>query len=184
MKKHKGMLLTSLLLTMALVTGCGSKEVQPVAIQEGVDKCAVCNMQVSDDHNATQIITKDGKSLKFDDIGDLFVWTKEHGTENVEVQFVRDYHSKEWMYLDQATFAYDKDFKTPMSYGVYSFKDKESAEAFVKEQGKGKVMTQADLTSHSWERNKSEMHHSKDGMKSGHGDQGSSGHGDQGSSGH
>ncbi|MCG7320110.1 nitrous oxide reductase accessory protein NosL [Brevibacillus laterosporus] len=173
--KKTHMIWASIAMISALMTGCGGQSAQPVAINESVDKCDICNMQIADDHNATEIILKDGKALKFDDIGDLFAWIKKNGTEKIDVKFVRDYHSKEWMNLNDATFAYDKEFKTPMAYGVYSFKDKQSAEAFVKEQGKGQILTAEQLNSHNWEMNMDQMkdmkHHGdmehKEGDKAG-----------------
>ncbi|MGG1445267.1 nitrous oxide reductase accessory protein NosL [Brevibacillus laterosporus] len=173
--KKTHMIWASIALVSALMTGCGGQSAQPVAINESVDKCDICNMQIADDHNATEIILKDGKALKFDDIGDLFAWIKKNGTEKIDVKFVRDYHSKEWMNLNDATFAYDKEFKTPMAYGVYSFKDKQSAEAFVKEQGKGQILTAEQLNSHNWKMNMDQMkdmkHHGdmehKEGDKAG-----------------
>ncbi|AIG24996.1 nitrous-oxide reductase [Brevibacillus laterosporus] len=166
--KKTHMIWASITLVSALMTGCGGQSAQPVAINESVDKCDICNMQIADDHNATEIILKDGKALKFDDIGDLFAWIKKNGTEKIDVKFVRDYHTKEWMNLNDATFAYDKEFKTPMAYGVYSFKDKQSAEAFVKEQGKGQILTAEQLNSHNWEMNMDQMEHHGD--KKHHGD--------------
>lgn len=155
MKKRAWLLTASL--CMALLAGCGAQKVTPVAINEDVDKCDVCNMQVKDDHNATEIVLKDGKALKFDDIGDLYVWKKKNGNDQIKMAFVRDYSTKEWIELDKASFVYDKMFKTPMAYGVYSFKDKDTAQAFVNEQGKGKLMAYSDLENHTWERNKDMM---------------------------
>jgi len=147
----------SLVLIAALVVavaGCGKQsKPAPVEINEGTDKCDVCNMSVANDHNASEIILKNGKALKFDDIGDMFAWTKKNGMNDVEVRYVRDFASKEWIDLNDATFAYDKMFKTPMAYGVYSFKDKKDAEAYVAEQKMGQVMTAKDLDSHTWEMN-------------------------------
>ncbi|GIP34401.1 nitrous oxide reductase accessory protein NosL [Paenibacillus sp. J2TS4] len=152
MKKMMLLILSSLVVLVA--AGCGKKEdYKPVAINEGVDRCEVCNMLIEDDHNATQLILKDGKPLKFDDLGDLFVWTKEHGLDEVGQRFVRDYHSLEWLKLEEAYYVYDKTFQTPMAFGVYSFKDKASAEKFIEEQGKGTLMSASELDSHSWEPN-------------------------------
>lgn len=152
MKKRMIGLIGTLALTGALI-GCGKTEAQPVAVQAGVDKCDVCNMLVPDDHNATEIILKDGKALKFDDIGCQHVWTEKNGKDQISAEYVRDYHSKEWVKLQNASFVYDKGFKTPMAYGIYSFKDQQSAQSFMNEQGKGKLMSVKDLDSHSWERN-------------------------------
>jgi len=156
-----------------LIMGCGKEEASPVEIAEGVDKCDICHMHVPNDHNATEIVLKDGKVLKFDDIGCMHEWTEKNGTEQVNVQFVRDYYTAEWLKQDQAAYAYDSTFKTPMSYGIYSFKDKAASDSFVQEQKKGVTMQAADLGNHSWERSMSEkMHkdgHSMDGQsKDGH----------------
>ncbi|MNH41364.1 hypothetical protein D3C79_1028520 [compost metagenome] len=40
-----------------------------------------------------------------------------------------------------------------MAYGVISFKDTASAEAFVKEQGVGSVLSASDLSKHEWKQN-------------------------------
>ncbi|MCE0450474.1 nitrous oxide reductase accessory protein NosL [Brevibacillus sp. AF8] len=148
-----------------LMVGCGSEEPKPVDIAEGVDKCDLCKMHVPNDHNATEIVLKDGKALKFDDLGCMYNWTKENGTDNVAVQFVRDYYTAEWTKAEQATYAYDKDFKTPMTYGIYSFKEKSAADGFVQEQKKGIVMSAEQLKNHSWENGMSK-HMNKDGHSS------------------
>lgn len=145
------------MMTVAVLTGvlsgCGSKY-QPVSIQEDVDKCGNCNMQVADNAFSTEIILKDGKTLKFDDLGCLNKWEKTNGVEQVGAEFVRDYSSKAWVPLKDATYVYDKSFKTPMGFGVESFKDKQAAEKYLSEQGKGKLMSAKDLGTHTWEKNK------------------------------
>ncbi|GAB1534000.1 MULTISPECIES: nitrous oxide reductase accessory protein NosL [Brevibacillus] len=148
-----------------LMVGCGSEEPKPVDIAEGVDKCDLCKMHVPNDYNATEIVLKDGKALKFDDLGCMNNWMKENGTDNVAVQFVRDYYTAEWTKAEKATYAYDKDFKTPMTYGIYSFKEKSAADSFVQEQKKGIVMSADELKNHSWE-NSMSKHMNKDGQSS------------------
>ena len=138
---------------MLLLSGCGGQTYEPASIEEGVDTCAVCNMMISDDQFAVQLIQKDGKVYKFDDIGDLYVWKDQNGTEQIGMEFVRDYYTMEWIPLSDAYFVYDKDFKTPMAYGVYSFKDEDSAKKLMAEEGKGRLMTAGDLEQHGWERN-------------------------------
>lgn len=168
-------LLITLSLVVALTAGCGGKEeFKPAAIDENVDKCDVCNMQVKDDAFAVQIILKDNKALKFDDLGDLFKWKEKNGTDKIGAEFVRDYGTKEWMLLKDATYVYDKGIRTPMAYGVVSFQKKEDAEKFVSEHGAGIAMSSSDLDSHKWESNK-EM------MKEMHGDHkhGENAHGEQ-----
>lgn len=141
-----------------LLAGCGAEEAKPVAIQEGVDECEVCHMGIADDHNATQILLQDGRTLKFDDIGCMNTWAHENGVEHVHTQFVRDYGTAEWLNAKDAAFVYDSSFQTPMGYGIYSFQDEEAAKTFVQEKGTGKVLTFDDLASHSWERNMTQKH--------------------------
>lgn len=171
MKKWK-MAIISLFGMGLLLMGCGKEEAQPVAIQEGVDKCDVCHMMVANDHNATQILLNDGRALKFDDIGCMNEWAHQNGVEHVHTQFVRDYNTEEWLKAEDASFVYDASFSTPMGYGIHSFKDKSTAEKFVQEQGKGTLMTYADLSNHGWARNMTQNH--------GHGDANHTGEGHSG----
>ncbi|KKC46443.1 MULTISPECIES: nitrous oxide reductase accessory protein NosL [Paenibacillus] len=156
MKKITLVLFVSLF-TILLAAGCGKQTYEPVPIDETVDKCAICNMQIKDDAFATQLTTTEGKTFKFDDIGCMNEWKEKNAEAKIGGEYVRDYNDKEWIPYDQAAYVYDADFKSPMAYGIYSFKDKASAEAFTKEQGKGRLMTAADLASHEWTQNKAQM---------------------------
>lgn len=155
MKKWNVLLLLLVIGVLAL-SACG-KKYEPVAIQEDVDVCAICNMQVKDNAYATQIITKDGKSYKFDDIGCMNEWKKRNGTDNIGMDYVRDYNSKDWIEFSKASYVYDESLRTPMAYGVISFKNADSAKAFVAEQGAGKVLSAEELASHDWKQNKDMM---------------------------
>lgn len=129
----------------------------PREVEAGVDKCAVCSMEVPHDHNATQIVTDDGEHQLFDDIGCMNIYLEDNNSVDTSNAFVRDYDTKEWINYNDATYAYDKTFKTPMGYGILSFVDKGDAEAFIKEQGKGQVISSEGLESHSWARVKPKM---------------------------
>lgn len=174
MKRTVMMLLTAFM-ALALVA-CGGKEevFAPEEINEGTDRCDVCNMLVPNDHNAAQLVLNDGQALKFDDIGDLAVWVDENGLDDVNVRYVRDYGTEEWIQIEDATFVYDKDFRTPMAYGVYSFKSKDDAETFIEEEGTGELLSYTDLEQHNWERNMELM----EKMKEEHGHDHDHGNGD------
>ncbi|WP_260984539.1 nitrous oxide reductase accessory protein NosL [Paenibacillus xylanexedens] len=165
-----------LLLGTVMLTACGQKYAA-VPINEDVDICAICNMQVKDDAFATQLTTKDGKNFKFDDLGCMNEWKKENGTDNIGMDYVRDYNDKEWIEFNKATYVYDPSLRTPMAYGIVNFKDKASAEAFVAEQGVGKLMTAEELSSHDWTQNMDNMNMDGDGHGHGHDEGGT----DQGS---
>lgn len=158
MKTKSAVLMLALGVFALTAVACGAKEAEPAAINEDVDKCELCNMQVSDDGFATQLLTKEGKVYKFDDIGCMNAWKLENKDAEIVIEFVRDHETNEWISLDNAFFAYDPDFKTPMAYGLVSFKDEASARAFIEKEGKGKLLSAADLASHTWERNKGGGH--------------------------
>lgn len=149
------------LMFVLLVSACGTKEefYPPVAIQAGVDRCEHCNMLVPDDANATQLLLSDGRSLKFDDIGCMVEWVGEHGLDNINVRYVRDFHSLDWIVMEEATFVFHEEFRTPMAYGVYSFSSINDAEAFVAEHGKGTIFSYEELETHHWESTMGEGHH-------------------------
>ncbi|MGO4542858.1 nitrous oxide reductase accessory protein NosL [Paenibacillus sp. 2TAB19] len=142
---------------LLLVSACGTKEYKPQAINEETDKCVICNMSVKDDPYATQIITKDGQSLKFDDIGCMNEWKVNNGTETVGAEFVRDHNTGDWIKYDKAYYAYDPSYVTPMAYGVIAFEDEATAQAYIAEQGMGKLMSSTELANHSWEVNREMM---------------------------
>lgn len=166
MRKAAAWLVLAVLMMMAVV-GCGQEKYKPVAIKEGVDKCEVCQMLIKDDQYATQIILKDQKPLKFDDLGDLYVWLGKNGRDQVGAAYVRDFHTKEWVELDKATYVYNQAIKTPMSFGVVSFAKETDADKFIQEQGAGKKLTAKELDSHEWSST----------MGGGHGSMGEGGHG-------
>lgn len=146
-----------LIVILMLASACGAKEYKPQAINEETDKCVICNMAVKDDPYATQIITKDGQSLKFDDIGCMNKWKVENGTETLGAEFVRDHNSGDWVKYEKAYYAYDAEYITPMAYGVIAFEDKASAQAYIDEQGKGQLLSSDELAHHKWEVNREMM---------------------------
>ncbi|MFB9274307.1 nitrous oxide reductase accessory protein NosL [Cohnella cellulosilytica] len=171
----KWMIVGVVALVLAVVAGCGEKKYEAVPINEEVDVCAICKMQIKDDAYATQLTTKDGKNYKFDDIGCMNEWKTQNGTDNIGMDFVRDYNDKEWIEFSAATYVYDASIRTPMAYGIVSFKDKKSAEAFIAEQGVGQLMSADDLAKHTWTQNTDGMN--MGGMEHNHSAEGGMEHG-------
>jgi len=184
MKRKSGTLIKRKSAAMMLMVGllaaaaaaCGNDEPEPAAINPAVDKCDLCNMQVGDDGFATQLLTKEGRVYKFDDIGCMFAWKRDNAGAEIVIEFVRDHYTREWIKLESAFFAYDPSFSTPMAYGLVSFKDEASARKFIETEGKGRLMSAADLKSHTWERNPGGMEHGhgggargEEGQHGGHG---------------
>jgi len=123
----------------------------PDDIDPDADVCEVCGMAIADDQHATQIVLKNERVLKFDDLGDLYVWLDENGDDDVGAKFIRDFDSKEWIQLEDATFVYDEDIATPMGFGVISFENSEDAEQYIEENGLGELLSATDLDDHEWE---------------------------------
>lgn len=113
------------------IVGCGKKEIEVVAVDEKNDKCDICQIGVMDNQFTTEIILESGKALKFDDIGCMYKWMEINSGEKTKEKFVRDYDSKDWVSLEDATYVYDKTITTPMAYNVISFENKKDAESFV-----------------------------------------------------
>lgn len=149
MKKTKW-LSAVLILMIVLIAGCGKEKYPPVAINEEVDRCEHCNMAIKDDAYAAQLITKEGRSLKFDDIGCLNEWRTEHGTDHIAATYVRDYNSLEWIKYDKAYYVYDASIQTPMAYGILSFENEADAKNYISEHGVGTLLTAHQLENHSW----------------------------------
>lgn len=132
---------------------------QPEAINPQTDICEICAMAVADDQHATQIILKNERALKFDDLGCLFAWIEENGEEDVGAKFVRDFNTNEWILLEEATYVFAEQIETPMAYGIISFKNEEDAQKYIEEQGYGQLLTAADLYDHKWEMMDHDHHH-------------------------
>ncbi|MDF2837555.1 MAG: hypothetical protein K0Q63_3195 [Paenibacillus sp.] len=177
MRKKTGWLAVVMAAMFALAA-CGGEKYEAQAINEETDICVICKMAIKDDQYATQIVTKDGQSLKFDDIGCLNTWKTENGTDTIGAAFVRDYDTKQWLRYEKAYYAYDPTYQTPMAYGIVSFEKQEDAEAFIAEQGKGTLMTADDLASHTWKVNMEMMNTDGHGHSHGHDGAEAEGHGD------
>ncbi|HDR4419923.1 TPA: nitrous oxide reductase accessory protein NosL [Bacillus cereus] len=165
--RTKYAMLAICLFFVVTIVGCGKKQAEAVAIDEKHDKCDICQIGVMDNQFATEVILENGKALKFDDIGCMYKWMEINPGEKTKEKFVRDYDSKEWISLEDATYVYDKTITTPMAYNVISFENKKDAESFVSNY-KGKVLSYKELAEHKWEMNKEMMGNPNKGNHGGH----------------
>lgn len=152
----KLLFISTLLASLFFLSACGNKEVEPRAIDAQNDKCAQCNMAVADDEFATQLVLENGKVYTFDDIGCMFQWVADNEKEEIAAQFVRDYQTKEWLKVEDATYVYEQSIKTPMAYNVISFSDDQVAEKFASELD-AIVMNGTEIKDHNWKMNKEMM---------------------------
>ncbi|MED1490186.1 nitrous oxide reductase accessory protein NosL [Bacillus smithii] len=145
-----------------IISGCG-KKAEPVAINEKTDTCAYCNMAIMDNQYATEVVLANNKTMKFDDLGCMYKWISENKDQKIQAKFVRDFNTKKWLEAEKATYVYAKSLKTPMSYNVVAFKNKNDAQSFAKKHN-GTVLSYNDLDSHKWEQNKDMMKKMKGNM--------------------
>jgi len=122
-----------LLFTFAVLLGaCAqqSSEPQPPNIAYGRDMCDACGMIISEAKFAAATVLSDGKTLKFDDAGEMFTYHAKHPELQVRVWFVHDYNTQNWINGQSAFYVVAKDIKSPMGTGVAAFADKSAAETF------------------------------------------------------
>ncbi|RKQ33192.1 nitrous oxide reductase accessory protein NosL [Oceanobacillus halophilus] len=151
-----------------LLAACGEDNYEASEVNEDVDTCEVCNMMVPNNQHATQIVLEDGRSLMFDDLGCLYKWKLDNQDGSVGAEFVRDFHTEEWIEIQNSFFVYDKDIMTPMAYNIISFKEESDAKTFIETEGKGVLIAADNLDTHHWERNKEMMEKNKEMMNHDH----------------
>ena len=101
---------------------------------------------------AGQIIEKNGDYEVFDDIGCLVekLERDQQSEKDVGAAYIKDANTGEWINVFEATYLYDKEFWTPMNYGVLVFEDVTEAEAYSLKSGHGKLMNFEDLQGFKW----------------------------------
>lgn len=114
-----------------LLAGCAATagEPKPPEIAYGRDMCDACGMIISEPQFASALLLNDGKTLKFDDAGEMFAYTQNHPELSVRVWFVHDYISRGWINGQTASYVVSSSLQTPMGTGVAAFSDRSSAQA-------------------------------------------------------
>lgn len=97
--------------------------------------CEMCNMKVylkDEDMGefSTQAIKEDGTVAFYDDIGCLV--NAEVANHEKNEKFVRDFITKDWVKVDDATIV-KTDLKSPMNWGYIYFNDKADADKYIAE---------------------------------------------------
>lgn len=135
-----------------ILAGCGDKNYEPRALNEETDVCQICQMTVVHQDFAGQIIEKNGDYEVFDDIGCLVekLERNQQSEKDVGAAYIKDANTGEWINVFEATYLYDKEFWTPMNYGVLVFEDVTEAEAYRSKSGYGKLMNFEDLQGFKW----------------------------------
>lgn len=143
----KRMIVFSLFLLLMLA-GCNHQgSYEPVDINPDIDVCEICNMSITEVGYATEAILKNGAVEKFDDIGCMVEFLNEQ-TEEPAAIYVKDTLSGEWIPSKEALYVFNEKYWTPMMYGVVSFKDKDSMNQYMEENGQGAELTFEQVVDH------------------------------------
>ncbi|MFS0822337.1 nitrous oxide reductase accessory protein NosL [Bacillus sp. 1P02SD] len=148
------------ILSIFILGACGNDNLEPAEIQINVDSCSTCNMGIQDEQASAQTIDKDGTPNKFDDIGCMITYIQEN-QDKIEIGYVHDHHSKEWIELDTAVFVQSAEIETPMSYGLIAFSSESAAKEWL-ENNDGDIYSKDLLLQQDvkgFKKNMSESHH-------------------------
>ena len=131
--------MTAALLLLALACQADQK---PQAI-EAHDACASCKMAISQPRYAAQVVDKDGNAYKFDDIGCMLRYLKDHTLPQRRV-YVMDYLNQQWLDAEKAVFVRSDAIESPMASGLAAFLDGPAAQQMVKNSS-GQMMSFSEL---------------------------------------
>jgi copper chaperone NosL len=129
---------TLLLLAVALVTGCAPK---PDAVHWGLEECAQCQMVISDERFAAQVVDQRGKTYKFDAIECMaaFVDGGALAAGDIHSLWIADGRDS-WVAVEDAAFLYSENTRSPMGGGYTAHADGDAARRLQAEVG-GELMT-------------------------------------------
>ncbi|MGG0655928.1 nitrous oxide reductase accessory protein NosL [Rummeliibacillus pycnus] len=142
--------LISIFTTLLLLQACGNKEYKPKEIVSETDVCKVCNMSIVHKEFAGEIAFTNGDYEMFDDLGCLIEYMKNMNEKDLGKAFIKDQDGKKWLNVQTASYVYEKDIWTPMSYGVIAFQTENSAKNYIKKEGKGELLSFDDLKTFKW----------------------------------
>lgn len=113
---------------LLILCGCGKPSLKPVEI-ESTDMCSFCRMAVSEMRYAAEIVDRDENVYKFDDIGCMLRFLRQHQTQGAAV-FVRDYDSSGWLSAPEAQYVRSDAIPSPMDGHMIALGHKAAAEEY------------------------------------------------------
>lgn len=112
-----------------LIMSC---KAEPQKIEYGTDACHYCKMTIVEKTHAAEIVTKKGRSYKYDAIECMLNEMKEEGSDKIALFLVTDY-TKPTILIDatKTTFLISKEIKSPMGANLSAFSDKKESEKYL-----------------------------------------------------
>jgi copper chaperone NosL len=129
---------------LLLVLACQADQ-KPQAI-EAHDACASCRMAISQPQYAAEVLDKDGNAYKFDDIGCMLRYLKQHTLPQRRL-YVMDYVNRQWLEAERAVFVRSNAIASPMAGRLAAFREQSAAQQFLSN-GSGQMMSLAELIGH------------------------------------
>lgn len=122
--------------------------VQPQKIEYGKDACHFCRMNIVDQQHAAQLVTKKGKSFKFDATECMINHLKETDPKEVGLLLVADYNNpRDLIDANLATFIISENIPSPMGEFLTAVPTKEEA-LTLKKAKEGDIYTWDELLIH------------------------------------
>lgn len=101
----------------------------------GEEECAHCNMMITEEQFAAQLVTSTGKAHSFDAIECLAAEANEFDGE-IHSLWIRDYFEPgEWFDATQATYLHSEELSSPMGLNLSAYRDRGDAEENQTEHG-------------------------------------------------
>jgi len=94
---------------------------QAIEIHPKEYQCSDCNMDVEDLNYAAEIITNNGNTYFFDDIGCVVLWSQKHKQE-IAKMFTQTLDTHKWIEVKKAW--YSRISPSPMGYGFAAIENK------------------------------------------------------------
>ncbi len=137
------------LLVIFIVTSCSSG---PEVIKYGEENCGFCKMTIMDKKFGTELVSQKGKIFKFDDAACMVKYMKVSDLDDSNFKFIVFNGVDapgELLGVEEATFVYSGEMRSPMLGNVGAFKDPKKANAYIKSDTSAQMM--------SWEEVKSKL---------------------------
>ena len=107
-------------------------------------------MSIVHNEYAGQIVLKNGDYEIFDDIGCLMDYLKLNGDGEVGAAYIKNKATNQWMDVYKAIYVYNKNYWTPMNYGVIAFATKDEVQHWMNDEGEGQLLAYHDLLTLNW----------------------------------
>ena len=99
----------------------GNIEHKVIFVKPKEYQCSECNMDIEEMKYAVQLVTKEGNTYFFDEIGCLVLWLKNNKV-NIEKIFTKTVDTDRW--IDARIAYYSRIASTPMGYGLTALEEK------------------------------------------------------------